>query len=199
MWHGGDVLWPRVEAVRGELDPPAGHGPGRIDQRAAFDGVIFRMRTGCQWNHLPGEYGDDSSVHRTLQRWVRRGVLKALWADLVAACGELGGVDWAWQSAGGVLGKARHGGDKVGPNPTDRGKNGSKRSVLAEADGGPLAVVVAPANVNDQKLLAETIEAVVGGRPGPGGHRPAPWPGQGDGKPPRPPGPGAQGGGAPHP
>ena len=34
-------------------------------------------------------------------------------------------------------------GDHVGPNPTDRGKPGTKRSVLTEADGGPLAVVVA--------------------------------------------------------
>lgn len=76
-------------------------------------------------------------------------------------------MDWAWQSADCVLGKARHGGDKVGPNPTDRGKNGSKRSVLAEAGGGPLAVVVAPANVNDQKLLADTIGAIVVDRPDP--------------------------------
>ena len=69
-----------------------------------------------------------------------------------------------------MLGKARHGGDRVGPNPTDRGKNGSKRSVLADADGGPVAVVVAPANVNDQMLLAETIEAVVVDRPDPKEH-----------------------------
>ena len=173
IWHADDELWARVEHVLADLDPPANYGPARIDQRAAFDGVIFRMRSGCQWNRLPGQYGDDASVHRTFQRWVRRwvrrGVLKALWADLVAACADLGGVEWRWQSADCVLGKARHGGDKVGPNPTDRGKPGAKRSVLAEADGGPLAVVVAPANVNDQKLLAETIEAVVVDRPDPAG------------------------------
>jgi len=40
-----------------------------------------------------------------------------------------------------------------------------KRSILVEADGGPLAVVVAGANVADAQLLEETIEAVVLERP----------------------------------
>jgi len=40
-----------------------------------------------------------------------------------------------------------------------------KRSLLAEADGGPLSVVVAGANVRDDKLLAATIGAVVLERP----------------------------------
>src|SRR5262245_59852292 len=48
------------------------------------------------------------------------------------------------------------GGKKVGKNPTDRGKKGTKQSVLVEGDGGPLAAVIAAANVNDQKLLWAT-------------------------------------------
>lgn len=58
-------------------------------------------------------------------------------------------------------------GDLIGPNPTDRAKNGVKRSLLVEADGGPLAVVVAGANVRDDKLLAATLDAVVVERPKP--------------------------------
>jgi putative transposase len=112
IWHADDALWGEVEAVLKELDPPAHYGPERIDQRKAFDGVIYRMRSGVQWNHLPTEYGDDASVHRTFQRWVRRGVLGRLWGTLVEGCEELRGVDWAWQSADCALGKARHGGIK---------------------------------------------------------------------------------------
>lgn len=113
IWHADDALWADVEKVLEEHDPPAAFGPERIDQRAAFDGVIFRMRSGCQWNLMPEEYGDDSSVHRTFQRWVTRGVLKHLWAVLVKECEELGGVDWQWQSADCALGKARLGGIKL--------------------------------------------------------------------------------------
>jgi len=39
--------------------------------------------------------------------------------------------------------------------------------VLVDAEGGPLGVVIAGANVNDQKLLRETIEAIVVDRPQP--------------------------------
>ena len=52
-------------------------------------------------------------------------------------------------------------GDLVAPNPTDRAKNGVKRSILVEADGGPLSVVIAGANVPDFKLLEATLDAVV--------------------------------------
>ncbi len=58
-------------------------------------------------------------------------------------------------------------GDLVGPNPTDRAKNGVKRSLLAEADGGPLSVVIAGANVPDFKLLEATLDAMVVARPSP--------------------------------
>ena len=112
IWRVDDALWARVERVLAEFDPPARFGPERIDQRKALDGVIYRMRSGVQWNHLPREFGDDASVHRTFQRWVRRGVVGRLWAVLVAGCAELGGVDWQWQSFDCVMNKARHGGIK---------------------------------------------------------------------------------------
>jgi putative transposase len=62
-------------------------------------------------------------------------------------------------------GQGTHGGDGVGPNPTDRAKNGTKRSILVDAGGGPLSVVVAGANVHDTKLLQATLEAIVVKRP----------------------------------
>ena len=86
---------------------------------------------------------------------------------MVEECDELGAVNWRWQAADGRLGKARFGGKKVGKNPTDRGKNGTKQSLLVEGDGGPLGVVIAGANVPDMKLLEETIEAIVVERPDP--------------------------------
>ena len=55
----------------------------------------------------------------------------------------------------------------MGPNPTDRGKRGVKRSILVEQGGGPLSAVVAGANVHDTKLLRATLEAVVVERPQP--------------------------------
>jgi putative transposase len=115
IWRVDDLLWGQAQQVLAEHDPRARFGPDRIDQRKALDGVIYRMRSGVQWNQLPEEFGDDSSVHRTFQRWVRRGVIGRLWALLVKGCEELAGVDWQWQSFDCALGKARHGGIKSEP------------------------------------------------------------------------------------
>lgn len=110
IWQVPDELWNRVQCVLLELDPPARVGRKRVDQRQALEGVIFRLRSGCQWNQLPRQFGDDSSVHRTFQRWQKRGVFERLWALLAEACQELGGVDWDWQAADAAMGKARLGG-----------------------------------------------------------------------------------------
>jgi transposase len=109
IWRASDELWAGIELLLAEHDPPK-RGPQRIDQRAAFDALIFRLRTGCQWNRLPQEYPDDSSVHRTFQRWVRLGIFDRLWAAAQEACEELGGCDWQWQAADTSMGKARMGG-----------------------------------------------------------------------------------------
>ena len=60
----------------------------------------------------------------------------------------------------------------MGKNPTDRGKKGTKKSVLVEGDGGPLGCVIDGANVPDCKLLRQTIEAIVVERPEPSEGRP---------------------------
>ena len=91
IWRVSDDLWSMIEQVLAELDPPARTGRKRIDARSALDAIIFRLRSGCQWNRLPKEFPDDSSVHRTFQRWVRLGVFDRIWKVLLEACEDLGG------------------------------------------------------------------------------------------------------------
>lgn len=55
----------------------------------------------------------------------------------------------------------------MGKNPTDRGKPGTKTSLLVDEQGGPLGAVIDGANMPDCKLLEATIEAVVIERPEP--------------------------------
>jgi transposase len=56
-------------------------------------------------------------------------------------------------------------GKKTGPNPTDRGKCGTKLSLATDAAGVPLAVVLAGANRNDHTLLGETLAGAQTMRP----------------------------------
>jgi hypothetical protein len=52
------------------------------------------------------------------------------------------------------------GGETTGRNPTDRGKQGPKRSMLTEASGIPAGVAVAGANRDDVMLLAATLASI---------------------------------------
>ena len=55
---------------------------------------------------------------------------------------------------------------KTGRNPTDRGKQGVKRSLMTDANGLPLAMTVAQANTHDIRLVADTLDRLQIGRPG---------------------------------
>ncbi len=122
IWEVNDELWGTIENVLKEFDPPATTGRPRTGQREALNGIIYIMRTGGQWNQLPRQFGDDSSVHRTMQRWVAKGVFERIWAVLIEHCDELGGVDWDWQSADGAMGKARFGGTLSAQTPRIAGR-----------------------------------------------------------------------------
>ncbi len=51
-------------------------------------------------------------------------------------------------------------GDATGPNPTGRGKPGSKHHVLTDADGTPLVATITAANVNDGTMLLPLVDAI---------------------------------------
>jgi putative transposase len=124
IWEVPDDVWTLIESLLTECYPATPKGHRRVDLRRVLNGIIFRLRTGCQWNQLPTQFGDDSTVHRHFQHWCQQGLFERLWTVLVEAGDELHGVDWPWQAAGTAMGKARMGGDRLGRNPTDRGKKG---------------------------------------------------------------------------
>jgi putative transposase len=53
----------------------------------------------------------------------------------------------------------------TGPNPTDRGKIGTKRHILTDQYGVPLSVVITAANTHDMKAARETLDRTVVKRP----------------------------------
>lgn len=110
IWEVDDELWAIIEPILLRYWPPKPTGRKPVDWRLCLNGIIYQMRTGCQWNKLPEQFGDDSSVHRWFSRWSRDGVLEKIWAVLVEHCDELGDIEWKWQAADARLGKARFGG-----------------------------------------------------------------------------------------
>jgi len=166
-WTVSDALWSQVAPLLPPTPPRPQGGRPRMPDRAAFAAIVYVLRTGIQWNALPRELGASSTVHDRFQAWERAGVFRAIWAAGLVEYDELHGIQWDWQAADGVMTKAPFGGAATGPNPTDRGKLGVKRSLLTDGAGIPLAVVVDGANRNDMKLIAATLDGIVIARPDP--------------------------------
>jgi putative transposase len=166
-WEVSEAFWVRAEPL---IAPRTGKKkagrPARSD-RQMLGAMLVVLRTGLQWNALPHEVGASTTVYDRFRRWLADGFFLRLWQAGLSEFDEVAGLEWEWQSLDGVMTKAPFGGAATGPNPTDRGKRGTKRSTLCEGHGLPLAVVVAGANRHDMQLVAATLDAVVVERPQP--------------------------------
>jgi len=176
-WTVSDAFWAKVEplipvpqrsADRAYLRKPGG-GRKPMPPRQIFTAIVYVLRTGCQWKALPREFGSASAVHLHFQKWQAAGFFLRLWQAGLAEYDEMEAIAWNWQSIDGAMHKAPLATECVGPNPTDRGKNGRKRSLLVDGIGVPLSLVVSGANTHDVKLLEATLDHVVMAMPGQAG------------------------------
>lgn len=175
-WRLSDSFWLRIKPLlpkpksrlrgRGRKRKNIGGRPP-APARQVLAGILYVLRTGCQWNAAPKEYGSGKTLHRYFQLWTRKRVFKRMWRAGLEEYDELKGLGWKWQAADGAITKAPLGGEATGANPTDRAKRGTKRSLLVEARGVPLAIEVGPANRHEVKMLAETLDGVIVERPEP--------------------------------
>jgi transposase len=78
-----------------------------------MNGIVFVLRTGCQWNALNATgICSSSTAHLRFQQWRKAGVFEQLWANGLNEYDEVKGIDWAWQSMDGAMTKAPLGGEK---------------------------------------------------------------------------------------
>ena len=172
-WRISDEIWELMEPLipPGQPHPFHGHNP-RVPDRDAMNGILFVLRTGCQWNALDSTgICSCSSAYRRFREWIDAGVFHKLWTSGLAEYDAVRGIDWKWNSMDGALTKAPLGGEKTGPNPTDRAKKGTKRSVLTDGNGIPTGLAVDGANRHDCKMVRETLESIPVKRPKPRGRK----------------------------
>lgn len=162
-----DAIWEHTKTLLPVAPPKPKGGRPRNDDRHMMDAIFYVLRTGIQWKALPRSVGASSSVHDRLQQWQQAGVFRAMWVAGVLAYDRATGIEWTWQALDGAMTKAPLGGSATGPNPTDRAKSGTKRCLLTEGKGVPMAVTVAGANRHDMKMAAATLDATVVERPEP--------------------------------
>ena len=159
-----DTLWERLSPHLPAHTPkvhPLGCHRRRVPDRQVLDGIFFVLRTGCQWKALSTTgICSSSTAHSRFQAWVQAGVFARLWDEALHDYEDFIGLDFDWMALDGSLHKAPLGGEKTGPNPTDRGKGGVKRSLLTEARGIPVGLVLDGANRHDMKRTESTLASL---------------------------------------
>jgi len=112
-WEVSDQMWEKVQPL---IPPAPSHAKGgrpRMDDRRAFEAIIYVLSTGIQWNALPRELGASTTVYDRFQEWEKAGFFRALWQAGLYDDDEVRGIEWEWQSVDGAMrhqplsGKAR--------------------------------------------------------------------------------------------
>jgi len=156
-----DELWKRIEPLLPEPSSPGPKGGRRpIDNRTVLEGILFVLKTGIAWEYLPRQFGcSGMTCWRRLRDWHQIGVWQRLHEMLLAELNGAGKLDWSRGVIDSSLVRAVGGGEKTGPNPTDRRKLGSKHHVITDGQGVPLVVKVTEANRNDvMEIIPLTVD-----------------------------------------
>jgi len=150
------------------LPGPQGGRPA-IMHRIVLKVIWFVLVTGCRWEDVPLELGcSGRTAHRRLRTWEAMGIWDRLHLHLLKLLRRAGQLDLHTAIIDSVLVRAFGGGEETGPSPVDRGKKGSKHTLMVDGYGTPLAIRTAGANASDQTQIIPLILDFprVGGQPG---------------------------------
>ena len=126
-----DALWQRIDLLLPVYNRSCKGGRPRLPLRNVVGGILYVLKTGCQWKAMPSEFGSGSAIHAYFQEaWVAElGVFDELWRVALEEYDDLKGIDWKWQSVDGAMSKSPLGGEKTGKNP-DRSVASFRRQTL---------------------------------------------------------------------
>jgi transposase len=155
-----DELWSRIEPLIPKRQQRSAFG-GRppLPDRAVLTGILFVLKTGIPWEDLPQEMncGSGMTCWRRLRDWQNQGVWQKLHDVLLAELRASDEIDWSRADVDSSTIRAVGGGEDTGPNPTDRGRPGSKHHVIVDGHGVPLEVQVSAANKPDVTQLVPLL------------------------------------------
>jgi transposase len=147
---------------------PRGGRP-RIGHRPVVRVIWFVLASGARWEDVPAELGcSGRTAHRRLRAWEEAGIWDRLHADLLRLLRQADKLNADLVVIDGVCVRAFGGGEQTGPSPVDRGKPGTKHTLMVSRSGVPLAIRTAGANASDHTQIIPLVLDFprVGGKPG---------------------------------
>jgi transposase len=152
-------FWDVVKPLLPE-DPPVGAKGGRprVLNEVVLPVIWYVLTTGIRWQDVLASMGcSGRTAHRRLREWQALGIWEALHQKLLDLLNGTGKLNLEIVVIDSTLVPAPGGGDATGPNPTDRGKSGTKHTLLVDGTGVPLALHTSGANTSDQKEILPII------------------------------------------
>ncbi len=101
------LLEPLIPSPKDRADP---RGRSRKDPRDVLNGILWILRTGAQWNDLPGRYPPKSTCHRWHQTWSVEGVFDEILIALAEDLWDRGGLNIQEAFIDGSFSPAKKGG-----------------------------------------------------------------------------------------
>ncbi len=98
-----DDLWNLIKPILPPDKEPGANGRPRVPNRTVFNGILYVLRTGCQWKMVPHQYSSGSTCHLRFQTWVRAGFFAKIWQVCLKHYDDLKGIDWRFQSLDGAI------------------------------------------------------------------------------------------------
>lgn len=155
IWDQFQMLIPAVA----DEHPLGCHRP-RIPDRVVFDKLVQVLVLGAAYERISDTTCSATTIRRRRNERIEAGAFKELEQFCLEGYEKMVGLQLENLAVDGCITKAPCGGEAAGRSPVDRGKQGTKRSLLVEGAGIPLGTVVAPANRHDSPLLRPTLETL---------------------------------------
>ncbi len=157
-----DALWNLIQPMLPTVPHRAKGGRPRLPHRACLTGILFVLRSGIPWEMPPQELGCGSGMTcwRRLRDWQEAGIWKLIHFVLLDWLARCGRIDWWRAVVDGSSVRAVFGGQHTGPNPTDRATLGSKRHLICDGHGVPLAIHLTGANRNDSQQALALVDPI---------------------------------------
>ncbi len=96
-----DALWEKIALLIPKEKANLQGDHNRVPAKIVMAGIIYRMKTDCQWRTIPNEFESGQTCHRRFQEWEQVGAFKKIYKSILKYYDVQNKIAWNWASNNG--------------------------------------------------------------------------------------------------